>query len=75
MYGVGAVGSSVHVERRSDEAHVYRLAGELLAPLLMMYDSLVQCGLRALADGRLRDLMRRLQVRNFVLASFTHLAV
>jgi phosphoenolpyruvate carboxylase len=33
--------------------------GELLEPLLLCYDSLVSCGLGAIADGRLLDSLRR----------------
>ncbi|MBG6220426.1 MULTISPECIES: phosphoenolpyruvate carboxylase [unclassified Janthinobacterium] len=57
-----------HAGKQADEVQPYAGAGQLLADLDVVRDSLVANGLRALAQGRLRQLRRAVKVFGFSLA-------
>jgi len=44
----------------ADDRDVYHHSSELLTPLRLCYESLLDCGMEAVANGRLLDVMRRL---------------
>ena len=55
-------GSNQGYNQKRNRAHknIYRQSEQLRAPLMLCYDSLVECGDQMIADGRLTDILRRL---------------
>ena len=47
-------------KRNRAHKNIYRQSEQLRAPLMLCYDSLVECGDQMIADGRLTDILRRL---------------
>ena len=45
---------------KADATDIYLSAAELMAPLRLCYDSLVECGMAEIANGELLDIIRRL---------------
>jgi phosphoenolpyruvate carboxylase len=45
-----------------EKSGVYLFVDDLIQPLMLCYQSLIECGDRVIAEGRLTDIIRRLQV-------------
>jgi len=59
-YGTTTIGT--RIDSASDQTHPIFEREELLSPLMVIHRSLVEAGLEILADGKLSDVIRRVQV-------------